>query len=300
MNRMNTKSVVQGAMIAALFGMLSLFNTYTGGLIDIFICYCMVVPIAWYGNVYDIKMNILVVIASLIVILMFGTPFFIISSVSALLIGLFLGETIKRKSKKEIILLGTFLLCLMNNIFIYQVFSGLLGIDIISEITVMIDDLKVIYPLLSQISQEMILKVIPIVLIIMSMMEMYIIILMCQLIFMRLKISFPSQFHIAFLHFSIKTGIILFVGMIVCYVLIHVFNIDYLLLNYLYLLISFAFLLQGFSFMNYYALIKRKRMIILFSFVLFVIPYGYSILIILGIIDIFSDLRKKLLYNKDN
>lgn len=45
MGHTNTKRMVQGAMIAGLFGVLSLLNTYTGSLFDILICYVMVVPL---------------------------------------------------------------------------------------------------------------------------------------------------------------------------------------------------------------------------------------------------------------
>lgn len=300
MNRINTKSIVQGAMIAAMFGMLSLFNTYTGGMVDILICYFMVIPVAWYGNQYNMKMNTLVVIASLIIIFMSGTPFFVISSISALLIGVFLGETIKRNSKKEIILLGTFIMCLINNILIYQVFSGLLGMDIISEITLMIDELKIIYPAVGYISYDLIVNIIPMVLMLMSGLEMYIIILICQLVFMRLKISFPSNFHIANMHLSKKTGIILAVIMVLSYLCIRLFDIDYIMIRYITLLSQLAFIVQGFSFMNLYAVIKRSRWIIILSFVLLFIPIGYSLLTILGILDIFSDLRRNLLYNDTN
>lgn len=300
MNRINTKSVVLGAMIAALFGMLSLFNTYTGGMIDILICYFMVIPVAWYGHQYNIKMNILVVFASMIVVFMFGTPFFVISSFSALVIGLFLGEMIKRGSKKEIILLGTFFICFLNNILIYQVFSGLLGMDIVNEITVMIHDIQTIYPAIQNISIDMIMNIVPMILLIMSILEMYVIILICQLVFMRLKIEFPSNFHIATLHFSKRTGFILVVVMFVSYVCIRFLNMNFIILKYINLLSQLAFILQGFSFMNLYAVMKRSRWIVLVSFVMLFIPICHIMLTILGMLDIFSDLRRNLLYNSNN
>lgn len=300
MNRINTKSVVLGAMIAALFGMLSLFNTYTGGMIDILICYFMVIPVAWYGYQYSIKMNTLVVFASMIVVFMFGTPFFVISSFSALVIGLFLGEMIKRGSKKEIILLGTFFICFLNNILIYQVFSGLLGMDIVNEITVMIHDIQTIYPAIQNISIDIIMNIVPMILLIMSILEMYVIILICQLVFMRLKIEFPSNFHIATLHFSKRTGFILVVVMFVSYVCIRFLNMNFIILKYINLLSQLAFILQGFSFMNLYAVMKRSRWIVLVSFVMLFIPICHIMFTILGMLDIFSDLRRNLLYNSNN
>lgn len=297
MNRIDTKSIVQGAMIAALFGVLSLFNTYTGGLLDVLLCYFMVIPVAWYGYQYNIKQNLLVMIASIIVIFMFGTPFFIISSFSMLAVGVFLGEMIKRKSSKEWILLGTLLLCLLNNVLIYQVFNGLLGIDMVSEITVMMDELKSVYPLVASISLDTILSFIPMVLLVLSGLETYIIILICQLIFMRLKIEFPSNFHIATLHLSTKTGVILAAMMFGSYFIMNFLDFSHIVLYYVFLLSQMGFVVQGFSLVNLFAVMKKKRWVIVLGFLLFFIPGGMSIYVILGILDIFSDLRRNILYN---
>ncbi len=294
MNHIKTKSLVQGAMIAAMFGALSLFNTYTGGIIDIFICYFMVVPVAWYGYQYSIKENIIVTFVSMIVIFMFGVPTFIISSFSACLIGLFLGEMLKREAKKEMILLGTLIICIFNNILIYQVFSGLLGMDIVSEITEMYNEMMSLYSL--PISLETLISFIPLIILLMSGLEMYVILLICQLIFMRLKIKFPENFHIATLHFSKKSG--LFLGMcLVISGLLKYFQIGDVLVDYIYLLSYIGFVLEGFALGNFYAVVKQNRFIIILLFILFFIPYGTFIYLILGIVDIFSDLRRKLLYN---
>ena len=183
MGRTHTKMMVQGAMIAAIFGALSIINTYTGSLFDIFICYGMVVPIVWYGYTYDIKHNIIVCLVSMFVIMIMGLPFFIISSISSCLIGLFIGEALKRNAKKEIILLGTFVVTMLNNVMIYEVFAQLLQIDLVSELTLMYQELIHILPTFSQtVTLDMILSLIPIVLIIMSVMEMYVIVLICQLV----------------------------------------------------------------------------------------------------------------------
>lgn len=300
MNQIKTKSLVQGAMIAAIFGMLSIFNTYTGGMIDVLICYFMVVPIAWYGYTYNVKQNILVVIVSIIVIFMFGNLFFCISSFSACCIGVFLGEALKRKAKKEVILLGTLIICLINNILIYQVFSELLGMNLVEEMTVMYNDIGKIYPYIqSALSLDMVLSFIPLLLFLMSAMEMYVIILICQIIFMRLKIEFPGQFHIALMHLSLTAGIILAICMLTSFVLINFVKVDHIILEYMYLLSKIGFILQGFSFVNFFAIVKKKRWIVIISFVLFFIPMGVEVYTILGILDIFSDLRGKLLYNND-
>lgn len=299
MNSMKTKSMVQGAMIAALFGALSLFNTYTAGFIDIFICYFMVVPLAWYGYQYDISSNFLVVVTSLIVIFITGMPYFFISSIASCFIGMFLGECLKRKAKKSTILLGTLIICFINNILIYQVFNGLLGIDMISEMTEMYNDIKAIVPMFNSISLQFILNLIPLVLLLTSVMEMYLIILICQLIFNRLKIAFPDNFHIATMHLSRNIGIILLICLLTSFILLNVVKLNNIILEYIYLLSAIVFVLQGYSFMNYYIIVKQKKLLIIISLLLFFIPMGLFIYLILGIIDIFSDLREILLYNRN-
>jgi uncharacterized protein YybS (DUF2232 family) len=291
--------MVQGAMIAALFGALSLFNTYTAGFIDIFICYFMVVPLAWYGYQYDISSNFLVVVTSLIVIFITGMPYFFISSIASCFIGMFLGECLKRKAKKSTILLGTLIICFINNILIYQVFNGLLGIDMISEMTEMYNDIKAVVPMFNSISLQFILNLIPLVLLLTSVMEMYLIVLICQLIFNRLKIAFPDNFHIATMHLSRNIGIILLICLLTSFILLNVVKLNNIILEYIYLLSAIVFVLQGYSFMNYYIIVKQKKLLIIISLLLFFIPMGLFIYLILGIIDIFSDLREILLYNRN-
>ena len=47
------------------------------------------------------KDNAIVCVVAMIVIAMMGLPFFIISSISSCLAGLFIGEALKRQAKKE-------------------------------------------------------------------------------------------------------------------------------------------------------------------------------------------------------
>ena len=48
---------------------------------------------------------------------------------------------------------------------------------------------------------------IPMILIIMSVMEMYVIVLLCQLVLTKLKVEFPGNFHIATHALKSKTRI---------------------------------------------------------------------------------------------
>ena len=301
MGQTKTKMMVQGAMIAAIFGALSLINTYTGSLFDIFICYGMVVPIVWYGYTYDLKHNFIVCIVSMLVIAMMGLPFFVISSISSCFIGLFIGESLKRKAKKETILLGTFVVTFINNIMIYEVFAQLLQIDLVSEMTVTYQEMVKLLPTISQtITLDMILSFIPLILIIMSVMEMYVIVLICQLVLSRLKIEFSGSSHIAMMHLSQKTGIVIAIVMFGSYILQRFVGVDSIYLTYLYMLATLSFGLQGLSFVCFYLIIKQKQKFMMLVFLAIFLPYVGSLYVVIGILDIFSDLRKNILYNKNN
>ncbi|MEG0366663.1 MAG: DUF2232 domain-containing protein [Coprobacillus sp.] len=300
MGRTNTKKMVQGAMIASMFGALSIFNTYTGSMFDIFICYVMVIPLVWYGYQYTVKDNLIVCVVSMFVIFMVGLPFFIISSISSCLAGLFIGEALKRKAKKETILLGTFITSLLNNLLLYEVFAKLLNMDIVSEMTVMYQEISQVVPsLTNQISLDTVLSMIPLFLIVLAILEMYVIIMLCQAVLSRLHVEFPGSFHIATMHLSQKTGLILAAAMFLSYILVHYVKVDFVYLSYIYMLCNMTFVLQGLAFMCYFVIMKQKPKFMFLFFIGLFIPFSYPIYTVFGIIDIFSDLRANILYNNN-
>ncbi len=298
MGKTNTKKMVQGAMIAAMFGVLSLLNTYTGSVFDIFICYVMVIPLVWYGYTYNLKDNIIVCIVAMIVIAMVGLPFFVISSLSSCLAGLFIGDGLKRKAKKETILMGTLLVTFLNNILLYEVFSGLLGMDLVAEMKDMYQLIIEMMPsLASRLSVDALISMIPIILIVMSALEMYVIILLCQVVLSRFKIKFPGSFHIAMLHFSYKTGIFLAIIMFGSYLLKTFTDIESVYLSYTYTLTTIAFALEGLAFLTWLTILRKKPKLMILVFIGIFIPMVNTFYVIVGIVDIFSDLRGNLLYN---
>ena len=268
MGKTNTKKMVQGAMIAAMFGVLSLLNTYTGSMFDVFICYVMVIPLVWYGYTYTLKDNIVVSFVAMVVIAMVGLPFFVISSISSCLAGLFIGEALKRKVKKETILMGTLLVTFLNNILLYEVFSGLLGMNLVAEMREMYQMLIEIMPsLASQLTVETVILMIPIVLIIMSVLEMYVIILLCQIVLSRFKIKFPGSFHIAMLHFGYKTGVFLAIIMFGSYLLKSFTDIESVYLSYAYTLTTLAFAVEGLAFFTWLTILKKKPKLMILVFI---------------------------------
>lgn len=301
MGRTNTKKMVQGAMIAAIFGALSLINTYTGSMFDIFICYAMVIPLVWYGYTYTLKDNVIVCIVAMIVIAMMGLPFFVISSFSSCLAGLFIGEALKRKAKKETIMFGTMIVMFVNNVLLYEVFAGLLGIDLVAEMKETYSMMTTMMPNMGQsLSLDFFLSLIPLVLLLTSAMEMYVVVMLCQLILIRLKIEFPGSFHLALMHIGKKTGIVLACMVVISMILQRFMNIEHIVLTYMLMIGIFAFMIQGISFLSYILILKGKPRWMIMVFIGIFIPGLQMLYLSAGILDIFSDLRGDLLYNKNS
>ena len=295
MNIMKTKKLVQGAMIAGLFGVIALINTYTGGFFDIFFCYGMVSPLAWYGYHYSLKDNFIVVFASMAVVMMVSSPFFVISSLSACLSGVFIGEALKRKANKGVLFLGVFLINLLNNLMIYEVFAGVLGMDLAGEMTLIYNELSAFLPYLTL---DRVLALGPLIIMITSFLEMYVIVVLTQLILRRLKVEFPGSFHLALMHLSKLTGVILIGILVITFVMQSFFNMTHYAIMYAYLVSYLVLVVQGLAFISYVLIMTRKHRYMFLAFLgVFVFHMFY---LMIGIYDIFSDLRKNILYNESD
>ena len=291
MNSLKTKKIAQGAMIASLCGVLSLLNTYTGGFFDLFIYYFMAVYIAWYGYQFDLKSNILVSLVSLIVIFLTGIPTFIIQAVAYSMIGIFIGETLKRKASKTIIISGTFLLSLFNNVMIYTVFSAIFEVNLIDEMNVLYKQLSQLMPQMP-VSYELFLSFIPLVICLLSILETYVINLLCQLIFTKLKVEYPRNFHIAMLHMPYYVGIFILLLTLTGVILLKMTNISEVYGQYCLILGAIGFMIQGYALLNYFAIIKQLKYFLVLGIFLFFVPIGIYVYIVLGFLDIFTPIRK--------
>jgi uncharacterized protein YybS (DUF2232 family) len=134
----------------------------------------------------------------------------------------------------------------------------------------------------------------------MSAMETYVIILLCQLVLSRLSVEFPGSFHLATMHIHEKTGFVIAICMFGSYVLKNIVGIDSVYLTYIYILAIMIFAVEGLAFVSYYLIVKGKPRLIAVAFIALLIPLTSSVYVVLGILDIFSDLRGKILYNKNN
>ena len=63
---------------------------------------------------------------------------------------------------------------------------------------------------------------------------------------------------------------------------------------------SLVFAVEGIAFLSWLLILYQKPRGIILVMLGFLIPFVLPVYIVIGIIDIFSDLKEKLLYNKHN
>lgn len=295
---MKTRKLVYGAMIAALVGVVSLLNSYTGGAVDSLIGYFMVIPFAWYGAKYSLKDNMLVAVASVAIVLFTGIPSFLIIAIYSAVFGCFVGECIRRKTSKATMLIGGFLISFLVNMLEIEVFAGVLGINIMKDMTQTYHDMVNSFPAIKQtLSLNHFLNLIPLLILLMSMLECYVMLALCQITMYRLKIPFPGNLHIATFNMGAPFALFtLIVGGVCLYLMNHV-NVPYNIDEYLFYGAELLFALQGMAYVAFLLLVHNHPKMTAILFILLFVPYGMQVYGILGIYDVFTAAKQRL-YNK--
>ncbi|MGX8680278.1 MAG: DUF2232 domain-containing protein, partial [bacterium] len=293
--------LVQGAMIAALFGALGFFNAYTGSFFDYLIGIFMVIPFVWYGYHYTLKENMIVALSSIFVVALSGLPGFIIITVSTCASGVFIGECLKRRVSAETLFAGEFIIALIDTVLTYTLFAALLGLDLMN-------DMKEMYQTMSQtlstftdislMSWQRFQGFAPLVIILTALMQSYVILILCQALLGRFKIPFPGNFHISRFHIPLKTGIVIVLGIALClWIQYGLKNESLLSFSILYILF-FLLMIDGMALISFYMMERGVGRWTGLLFIACFIPYVMYILIVIGLIDIFGDLRSKIMYNR--
>lgn len=123
--------IVQGAMIASIYGVFGIVNTYTGSTLDIILSYIMVLPMLWYAYEYNLKYTLSLYITSVVVVFICSQLLFWIFSIPTLLLGVFYG--IYKKRAGNHMLFGLFCISAIKNSISFFVFGGMMGISVFSE-----------------------------------------------------------------------------------------------------------------------------------------------------------------------
>ncbi len=292
MQQRKTKALTTGAMISALYGCLALLNTYTGSLLDIYFCYFMVFPLVYYGYQYGWKNNVLVAVASFFIMAIFGVPFYLVFGTGCLIQGVFLAEGMRRKRASMNLFIEMTLLAILKYVLIVTLFQSFVGIDFLMELKMMVQEMPAF--LQDKISYQQVLSLLPVLCLCLSLIDTYCILAICSLVGRKFQISFPFKLSIIDFHLSKTYGFIALILLIAGYI----FENNLFLNIRTFVCVIFA--LQGLSLLSYVLWVHHQVKYLLILVILMFVPYLNVLYIVLGIIDIFSDLREKIMYNKIN
>lgn len=294
---MKTNKLVQGALIAALFGVLAVLNTMTGTMFDALIGYGMAIPMAIYSYKTGLKEALMTSVASLVIAFLFGTLSYVLIVLSSLGMGTVVGLCLKNKAKKETMLVLGATFFFLSDFLYFYIFSGVLGINLIAESKEMYNQIIAVVPSLSNVfTFQNFYNLIPLFILIMSFLQSYLVMMLCALFFKRLRIPFDMSIHIATFRFSPKMGYILAIMLAGSMIARQYFG-NVVIIQYIYFISILGFMVDGLAFLSFYLIIRNHgRYSNLLIFLVF-IPFLQSLLVILGIIDIFVEIRQ-ILYNK--
>lgn len=294
---MKTNKLVQGALIASLFGVLAVLNTMTGTMFDALIGYGMAIPMAIYSYKTGLKEALMTSVASLVIAFLFGTLSYVLIVLSSLGMGTVVGLCLKNKAKKETMLVLGATFFFLSDFLYFYIFSGVLGINLIAESKEMYNQIIAVVPSLSNVfTFQNFYNLIPLFILIMSFLQSYLVMMLCALFFKRLRIPFDMSIHIATFRFSPKMGYILAIMLAGSMIARQYFG-NVVIIQYIYFISILGFMVDGLAFLSFYLIIRNHgRYSNLLIFLVF-IPFLQSLLVILGIIDIFVEIRQ-ILYNK--
>ena len=130
MNREKTKQIVTGAFMAALFGVLSVVNVYTGTMFDIIFIYLMTVALAYYTFKFNAKMAVLVLFTSTFILFLTGELFFTLYSFFTLPLGILYIYCIKKNIDDKWILR---VYSMLKNFVVLFLLNSLLGLNTFTD-----------------------------------------------------------------------------------------------------------------------------------------------------------------------
>lgn len=293
---MNTKKITEAAVFAGMVMAFLFVDRQTAGLIETVMFWVLPIPTIIYTVKYGYRDGIALAFAIIIGSFFIASlPTFIIVVYSTIA-GFIYGSLMNKDKKVMVTLSLVFLVSLINNYLSLTVFASFFGYNIHRELTGIIEFLQYI-PVLSQIvSINTVELIIPTFIVIYSILETLLLHMISTIVLNRLKIkkiTFPSiySFKISKITASV---ILLLITMGVIIVKSNYLNyLNYLLVMFVVLL-SLVFVLLGISLMILYVSTTKIRKLtpVIMLVMILVFPY---ILVVIGVVDAYFDIKGKIL-----
>ncbi len=140
--RNNVRRITDGAVMAAIMGLLMVIDGQSGMLLDGLLFWVVPIPIIVYTVKYDISSGLMVSVAVSILAFILTLPHLAVLIAFSNLIGLAYGFGVNKKLKTYQTLTLTFIVTLIYYVLSMVIFAGFFGYDAIAELNALIDMLS--------------------------------------------------------------------------------------------------------------------------------------------------------------
>ncbi|MGM7703267.1 YybS family protein [Pseudalkalibacillus sp. Hm43] len=307
MNR--TRALTEGAILASVYAVLFLITLYIP-VLSIVTLFLLSLPFILYTVRHGFKKSLLFFATTLVLSVIVGSLAAINVPILFGSVGIVLGHLYRKKSGMFAVLLGATLTYLVNFVLIYVMSIILLDINLATQLKESLEESirlteEVGGMLGGDVEQTVgqlreLLSIVPYILpaliVILSVFFAFLTVVVSNLFLKRFKIEIPDWKP--FRYWSFPKSIIWYY---LAVILLFLTNPEegsalYIITMNLYLVLEIVLVIQGLAFIYFYFWKKNKGKTIpvLITISLFIIPVGFYVIRILGIIDLGFDLRNRI------
>ncbi len=291
MKKTKTQEIVYGAMMLAMYGIYLLIDRYSGGLLYVFLYYFLPLPFIVYGIKFGTRMFGVLVFSAGCLGFMLGlleTNFF---SMSALVVAYVFSKSILKQWNGTKTMLLVMVTCIGAQILSVTIFASLFGYNLLEE-TQMVLEMFSEFGLDVYVSISQLKVIVAFSVVLLGLLESFVFSTLTDVVLLRLRLSRIPKFSILQMRLPKLVGILF----ILCFIVQTQINNDLLLFIQLGLWV--AVLAQGMSYCFFLNVTTYHKPILnSLAFLCCFIPVVNYFMTFMGLLDLFSENRKRIMYN---
>lgn len=301
----NTRKLTEGAMMAAIIGILLFLNRQSGSLFDFILYWITPIPLAVYTVKYGFKEGLLPYVVIVLLSLMMGMYTALYYCVFGGFVGLVYGYLVNKDVENHVLLLMTCSASIISTFISLFLLSSLFGYSLVDDMALMTQTMNEINAMFSDVSALQInMDLIPMIVImsnvILGLLEGLLIYLFTHIVLQRLKIKVRRFKPISTLRLSKPMGIVICIFMLASYFMIeaNILSNFQNILYFVYLICIIILMINGYiAALTIIAFYKKRKYVFLLIFGIF--PPFNMILCAIGLLDSITNLRDELTIKKN-
>jgi len=310
-NMKKTKMIVQAGLFVAIYAIFFLMSSYLGGGLESILYFILPLPLIIFTVDYGYKYAVIPFIATILIGLAVNIVSTLLYVISSNILGIVYGELVRRNKKTKFLIFSCIIAEFISTILSSYLFASLIGYSLNDEIleifTFMFNLLRVNIND-ATILNRLVYASIPVYLFVISVVQGYCCHLFATIILKKLKIRDSGVGNIYLVSFSKSSGFIYIISFILhlstAYFLYTTENtllliISIILTDFFWImvmLLSFQTIVTG---TLYFARIPKLRFmyLLIIGLIMFMPLPILLIYSIIGLVIVFNDIHKYLLYN---